>query len=1140
VNEANYQTLNLYKNMENVSYYRSFLPKGLKKTFTIMRITVILLSVVLFQITAVEPSYSQSAVVSIKAKQISLVDLFSQIEKQSEFLFFSVDEDVKDIKVNVDATNQPINAVLTQALAGTNLTYTINDRNINIIRKAYADQQRPTKRITGKVIDDKGEPIIGANVVEKGTTNGSITDFEGLFNLNVTSDATISVSYIGYKLAEIKIDTRSSYNITLYEDSETLNEVVVIGYGTARKIDLTGSTSSLSGDKLRMKNTPQLSSQLQGQMAGVQITRSSGDPTSGATIRVRGVTTMFNEANDPLVIVDGVPGNINDVAPEDVKDIQVLKDAASAAIYGSRAAAGVILITTNRAKNGEFHLSYNVEYGIDAPTTVPKFANAKQWMTGYNELAYNDGASSLHSAYSEDLINNYEQLRAENPDRYADTDYMGIGLKNSTHHQRHSLSLSGGTEKLKTNFSFNYYNADALYDHKNYERFNVRSNNDYTIASWIHANVDINMLYSKTIAPHHMGGDKVSFVYDLMQRSPLYNVFWSDGSYADGKDGDNPFALQDLGGNIKGENFRVGGKIQLDLTPVKGLTLTAIAAPEYTFVKKKDHKTRYSMTRISGDVIPGYASTSLIENRNDTRSLTMQFYANYKLQLQRHSIGFMAGYEDFSYKWENLEGSRTNYKLDSYPYLNLGPEDYQYNKGNAGHNAYRSIFGRIMYSWADRYLLQANIRSDGSSRFADGHRWGTFPSVSAGWIISEESWFNKNVINYLKFRGSIGQLGNERLGINAEFPYQAKLTFGTGFLPNASTGLADVVQTAYQMDYAFRTITWETTTTYGLGADITLLNNRLRASADYYYKKTSDMLLEVGFPSYFGYNAPQNNAADMNTKGWDIELSWSDQINDFRYGASFNLSDYRSKMGYMADRQKISDDNDKIIEKGSYYNEWYGYKSLGIILNEAAMLDENGNKIAVLTNNDKAGNIRYLDIDGDGNITASNDRVRLGNSLPELQYGGALWAEWKNFDFNLSFQGVGHQLNYWSWPDTPFNFQAYASPLNLIESHWSPTATDAENAKAKYPKLTTNSTNIYAKSDFYLFNGAYMRIKNITLGYTIPANITEKFFVNKLRVYFSANDLPAFSKYPDGYDPEWDRRNDLIMSSYIFGLNVSF
>lgn len=1085
---------------------------------------------------------AQQQPVQLSGNDLTLKSAFKQIEQQTGLF---VDYNVLEINASQPLKDLPsastVKKVLDQLLKGTGCTATFANGHIIIRKQVNVISSKIW--ISGVVKDNQGEPIIGANIVEKGTTNGIITDLEGRFRLEVSQDALLSVSYIGYNTQEIPVKGKNSVEIVLVENTQALDEVVVIGYGMARKIDRTGSISSLGGDKLQTKNTPQLSNQLQGQMAGVQITRSNGDPTAGATIRVRGVTTL--STNDPLVIVDGVPGSINDIAPQDVKDIQVLKDAASAAIYGSRAAAGVILVTTKRANDKDFHLSYSAEYGIDAPTTKPQFANAVQWMSGYNELAYNDGASSLYSAYSEDLINNYAQLRAEDPDRYPDTDFMGMGVKNSTHHQQHSFSLSGGTEKLKTNFSLNYYNADALYDNKKHDRYNIRTNNDYSLSSWIHANVDLNLLYSNTVTPHNAEG---SIMNDFMYRSPIYNAYWSDGSYADGKDGDNPFALHDLGGSIKGQNYRVGGKVQLDLTPIKGLTLTAVASPQYTFYKEKDHKKKYEVYRITGDPISGsYSSTSLSEERNDTHSLTMQFYANYKLQLKRHSIGLMAGYEDYSYNWEKEGASRTNYSLVNFPYLNLGPEDYQYNSGSAGHNAYRSVFGRVMYSWADRYMLQANIRSDGSSRFADGHRWGTFPSVSAGWVISEEPWFNKNVINYLKLRGSIGQLGNERIG--SEFPYQAKLSFGTGFIPNASTGVSDVVQTAYQMDYAFNDITWETTTTYGIGTDITLLNNRLSASIDYYYKKTSDMLMEVGFPSYFGYNAPQNNAADMNTKGWDFELTWRDQINDFHYGVSLNLSDYRSKMGYMADRQKI--DDNKITEEGSYYNEWYGYKSMGLILNEAAMLDENGNKIAVLTNNDKAGNIRYQDIDGDGKITASNDRIRLGNSLPELQYGGSLWAEWKNFDFNISFQGIGHQLVYWSWPGTPFNYQAYASPLNLIESHWSPTATDAENAKAKYPKLTTNSANIYANSDFYLFNGAYMRIKNITLGYTLPSGITKKFFTNKLRIYFTANDLPAFSKYPKGYDPEWsgkiqsdltpiNRTNDLIMSSYIFGLNVSF
>lgn len=1069
--------------------------------------------------------------IDLELKDATLKNFFTAIEKKTDYTFVYSNLDLTQ-RVSIEVKQTALDTVLKKVLIPKSITYTFDKKRI-ILNISKTSDKVLKRTVTGAITDMGGEPLIGASVIIKGTREGTVTNVDGNFQVLASDQDVLEISYMGYVSQQIKVKNNSHVSVQLQEDTEMLEEVVVIGYGTARKIDLTGSTSSLGGDKLKQKSSPQLSNQLQGQMAGVQITRTNGDPTQGATIRVRGITTLSE--NNPLVIIDGVPGNINEVAPEDVKDIQVLKDAASAAIYGSRAAAGVILITTKRAKNNEFHLSYNAEYGIDAATTKPKFANAVQWMKGINELAYNDGASSLYSAYSEELINNYMQLRSEDPDRYADTDFMELGLKSSTHHQRHSLSISGGTEKLKTNFSFGYYKSEALYDHKNYERFNVRTNNDYSISSWIHANVDVNMIYSKTVTPRNMEG---SIIRDFMFRAPIYNAFWSDGRYADGKDGDNPIAKHALGGTNIGYYYRVGGKFQLDLTPVKGLTLTGIVAPRYSFDKTKDHHKKYDVYRIDGVATPGSgsATTNLSEGRNDNFSLTKQFYANYKLDINRHSIGLMAGYEDFTYKWEVLGASRTNYELNNFPYLNIGPEDYQYNSGSAGHNAYRSVFGRVMYSWADRYMLQANVRTDGSSRFAKGHRWATFPSISAGWIISEESWFKKNVVDYLKLRGSIGQLGNERIG--SEFPYQAKLIYGTALLPNATTGEVDVAKTAYQMDYAFNDITWETTTTYGIGVDLGLWNSRLRVSADYYHKKTTDMLMQVGFPSYFGYNAPQNNVADMTTKGWDLELSWSDKINDLRYGVSFNLSDYRSKMGYMSDRQNIGDRH--ITEEGSYFNEWYGYKSLGIIVNEDDMYDERNRPIVTLTDNDKPGDIRYLDVNGDGRINAS-DRIRLGNSLPEWQYGGTIWAEWKNFDFNLSFQGIGHQLKYWSWPVKPFEFSAYAAPLNLIESHWSPTATDEQNAKAKYPRLTNgNGANVYADSDFYLFNGAYMRIKNITLGYSIPSNITKKFFINKLRVYFSANDLPAFSNYPKGYDPEWDRYNDLIMSSYVFGLNVSF
>lgn len=1115
--------------MENISYYQSFSSKGVKRMLATMRFVIFFLFVTQFQLIAKESTYAASATISIQAEQMLLTDLFSQIEKQTEFLFFYVDKDVANIKVNVKAQDQKIDEVLAQALAKTDLIYTINDRNVNIINKTYAKQQQ-SKTITGKVIDQNGDPVVGANVIEKGTTNGSITDQDGRFTLSVSPGASLLISYIGYNTQEIVIGNKSDFTIHLTEDTQSIEEVVVIGYGTARKADLTGSTTSLKGERLSNRNSPQLSTQLQGQMAGVQITRSSGDPAAGASIRIRGVTTM--STNDPLVIIDGVPGSLNDVASEDVKDIQVLKDAAAAAIYGSRAAAGVILVTTKRAKTNEFKLSYNFEYSFDKPTAVPRFLGTKDWMAGLNEVNMNDSGVADYNVYDKETIDNFDQLHLQDPDTYIDSDWMGAVFKDHTTHQNHSVSVSGGTDKLKTNFSLNYYSSEGLYENKDYERLNVRMNNDWKINNWIHVNADVNVAYSSAHTP-------TFGAYTATERGPIWPIYWSDGRLAPGKDGDNTLAGILNGGLNTQRNYRVSGKLQADFTPIEGLTITAIAAPKYTFYKGKSHSKKHEMERLDGSTVTGYGhgSTDLSETRNDTNAMTVQLYANYQKQIKQHSFSVMAGYEDYLYNWENLGASRTNYTLNNFPYLNLGPADMQFNSGTAGHNSYRSVFGRIMYSFNNKYMLQANIRSDASSRFADGYRWGTFPSVSAGWVISEEKWFNKKTIDFLKLRASYGQLGNERIG--SEFPYAAALEFSNSLIPNTG-GSVDVQQTAFQKTYAFKDITWETTTTYGVGADLRMLQNRLSVSADWYYKETKDMLLTIGFPSYFGYNAPENNAADMHTKGWDLEIGWNDNIGtDFRYGVSVNLSDYRSKMGYMADRQSIS--SGKITEEGSYYQEWYGFKSKGIILNEAAMYDENGDKIPVYTAKDKPGCIAYVDIDGDGKITESDDRVYLGNSLPEYLYGGNLWAEWKNFDFNLSFQGVGHQLKRFNFCGTAWANSAYSAETERYENRWSVHFTDEQNAKAKYPMLTTaNTTNTNAHSDFWLFNGGYFRVKNITLGYTIPKAITEKAYIQRLRVYLSLNDLPAISNYPKGYDPEWSNYNEFITTSYVLGVNVSF
>lgn len=993
---------------------------------------------------------------------------------------------------------------------------------------AFAQQP---KQIGGRVLDEQGEPLVGVTIQEKGTANGTITHTDGRFRLELrNTNSQIIVSYIGYASQTLRPGNNTV--ITMQPNSTLLDEVVVIGYGTARKADLTGSTSSLSGDRLNEQSNPNLSAHLQGQMAGVQVMRTSGDATASAEILIHGVTTMSD--SKPLIIIDGIPGTLDDVDPSEVQDIQVLKDAASAAIYGSRAAAGVILVTTKRAKSNQFKMSYNYEYGIDFPTEMPEYANARNWMIFKNELTYNDGGDDLYGVYSPEFIDSYQANHAADPDRYPITDWQDVLLKDRGDHQRHSFSLSGGNEKLLSSFNLNYYKGNSLIPGKQYERIYARINNDYKINHWIHARVDMNVRYTNDRSPNNP-------VYYIQHSHPLTADVWSNGLIAEGRDGENPYALLTLAGIQKKCGFGFTGKVAIDLTPFKGLTISAVAAPSLYFYKGKDWDTKFDLYDINGAVYPNPSTTKLREDRNDNNSLTFQLYANYQKMLGEHSINLMAGYEDYTFKWENQGAWRNNYVLSSFPYLNLGPEDQQYNNGSAGHNAYRSYFGRLMYSYANRYMLQVNVRTDGSSRFAKEHRWGTFPSASAGWVLTEESWLKDNkVLDFLKVRGSIGQLGNERIG--SEFPYQAAMEFSNGYIANKITGIADPTQIAFQSTYAFQNITWETTTTYGMGVDATFFKNRLRFSGDWYYKKTEDMLLVMNFPNYSGYNAPEQNAGEMNTKGWEVELTWNDRINDFNYGASFNLSDYRSKMGYLGNLRKF--DGNYITEEGSYYREWYLYKNKGIFLNDAALYDNKGKKVPV-QGNETAGCIQFEDIDGDGKITADKDRVYCGNSLPELQFGGSFWASYKGFDFNLSVQGIGRWKKYisdvmvrpleWGWAQVP---------EVLVNNHWSPYNTDEQNAKMRFPMASwSHQGQIYGSNDFWLYNAAYLRVKNITLGYTVPQNFTKNFLVNKLRLYMSVNDLPSFdlgSGGIDGWDPEQGINKEPLATSLLFGINVTF
>jgi TonB-linked SusC/RagA family outer membrane protein len=1120
------------------SYFRGLtinvipLLKKISRSFTVAACLLLVFSPLAIA-SKVNPD---KATVTMNKQNVSLETVLNDIENQTGVLFVTNSNDVDlNVPVSLNVRNERLPKVLDKLFAGTGISYQEEGVNV-ILSKQTPDEttQSDFIKLTGTIKDENGSPIIGAGVTVEGTTTGAVTDENGNFTLEAKPTDRLSVSCIGYVTKIVSLDGRSHIDIVLSEDKELLDEVVVIGYGSARKGDLTGPISSVKGESLTERSTQMLSTAMQGQLSGVQVTRSSGGPGSSATIRVRGVTTMSN--NDPLVIIDGVPGSLNDVIASDVETISVFKDAASASIYGSRAAAGVIVITTKRASKDKFNFDYSYEYAIDKPTTRPSNGDVIDWMNVQNEVKWNDGASSPYSQYSQETISSWMENNAKDPYHYPNTDWVDLILKNTASHQQHNLNVTGGTDKLRSKFSFTYQTGEGYYEHRSYDRYAGRINNDFNITPWLHASLDVHFSASESVSP-----STVSPIYGAYLVSPYYNAYWEDGRYADVKDGANYLAALKDGGTNNGKYYKFGGKLQLDVTPFKGLTLSAVFAPEFAFYKGKNFKKAVNVYYENGSSITTQfcKATSLTESRNDNNSRTYQFYANYKGDWGEHSLSAMAGYEGYTYKWENEGAWRNNYTLDSYPYLNIGPEDYQYNSGSAGHNAYESVFGRVIYSFKQRYIFQANIRGDGSSRFSSKYRWGAFPSISAGWVASSEPWFPSTwKIDFLKLRASIGTLGNERIS-SSEFPYQALMTFGNSYMYDKSKNSVVAVQNAAQVYYAFDDITWETTKTYGVGLDMNMFKSRLNFTGDIYYKKTSDMLLTLGFPSYVGYSAPTQNAGDMHTKGWEIEIGWNDRIGDFSYGASFNLSDYRSKMGYLGDKKTVN--GNYLLEEDSYYNEWYMYKTDGLFITDEDLVDENGNAYPTLTRNDKAGNIKYVDVNEDGIINA-DDKVKLGNSQPEYIYGGSLYAGWKSFDLSISFQGVGHRkvLFNSAWIQ-PLKEQWGAVPSLLLGNYWSQNNTEEQNRKAKYPRLTyTNTTNTYTGSDYWLFNGAYFRIKNITLGYTLPQNLTQKFFVKGLRFYFTITDLPAISNYPDGWDPEVGTWSEFISTSYIFGARINF
>ena len=1108
------------------------------------------------------PLSAQLPRVSISVDDGSIRSVLTRIEEMTDYSFFYNSRDVDtDKTVSIRVEDEPLSHILATLLP--DLKYKVVDRIIILEKKEAPDNQQnsmtegslsaPPKGtvVSGDISTPDATPLAGASVLVRtpdGKVFGTMADQAGRFRLELPAkpalDQEIIFSFLGFKDKSVRMEGRSEFHVIMEEDLHLLTESVVVGYGTMEKRDLTGAIANLGGETILQRNTNQVTAALQGALPGITVTRTNSAPGAQGTIRIRGITSMQESA--PLVIIDGAPGSMDDVNPSDVEDISVLKDASSAAIYGSRAAAGVILVTTKRARYEEkTSVNYSYSLSVDLPTEMPQYEDAAGYMAAQNEQLYNDNtAVGLYSAYSKETIENYAALHSQNPDAYPDTDWLGMILKTHALRHRHHLGISAGGKNLKTNISLGYDDVDGLFKRNlSWKRFTVRTNNDIKISKWLTATLDVNLKKTAAVNPYYSPSNTMRYM------PPTFAAEWSDGRIASGKEGINPYGKMMEGGTKKSDRFSAGGKASLVVSPLKGLKITVAFIPEYHANIGKEFNiavayTPWNNPTAYASFLQGAETTDLKEKRANSYSHTTQLFANYQTELGKsksHHLSAMAGFESYYYNYQDIYAGRGQFDFTNYPYLSMGSTEYMTSgvDNSPYENAYKSFFGRVNYNYKYRYYLQTNFRADGSARFRKGKRWGFFPSVSAGWVLSEEPFMQgaKIILSYLKFRASYGQLGNDRIG---NYPYQSTMQSNSvlGYIGTSTT--VSALQGFLSSQMVLEDLTWETTESYDIGLDFNLFQDRLRFTGDIYRKITRDMLIKVDIPTYTGYEAPDNNAGDMYTRGWEVSLSWNDTAGDLSYGASVHLSDYKSMMGFIGNNQKLS--GGKIIQSHTEYQAWYGYRSDGLFQTSADLAS------SPKLNNSQPGDIKYLDIGGkdgtpDGAISPTYDRTVLGGSLPRLNYGGQVSVGWKGLDFSLTFQGVGKRKALLEAESVqPLRTGWYNVPSFVAQDHWSRSNTVEKNKSVKYPRYSqvsgTSDMN-YAVSDFWLINGAYFRIKDITLGYTFPA-WTRRIGIRNLRLSASLSDFLTLDNFPKGWDPEVSSTGYPITKSIVLSASVKF
>lgn len=989
------------------------------------------------------------------------------------------------------------------------------------------------KKITGQVLEPNGQAIIGATILEKGTTNGTITDFDGNFELTSTSEKPIiQVSYIGYKTQTITVTSNKPLVVTMKTDAIMLEEAVVIGYAKQKKATLTGAVSSVSSENITKRSVASLSTALQGTMPGVTIQQTSGQPGSdGSTIRVRGIGSINSDQN-PLVLVDGIEMDINQVDANTIESVSVLKDAASASIYGSRASNGVILITTKRGKEGKVTTTYSGYVTIQRPTNMPEPVAAWEYLQAELNSWDNAGITVTETQREQQLklIEEQRTLKPDNWNRY-DTNWKEETLKDNAIMHSHNVTISGGTDKLSFFASGSYMGQEGLIPNDEYNRTNIRLNADAKLTSWMKVGIETNLRQSELTNPG-MGSPKSIINQALYMLPTLSAARELDGNWGYGKNGLNPTAMANASGEKKTRSTEALVNGTITLTPIKGLELKGQYSRRQVVNRSRSLTTPYT-TSLKGQVMGTYpAEDGLNESWNQTIRNYYLAQGSYDMTINDHYAKVLVGFQAEDSEYSSFYGAKKGFDLGRY-YLDNGDGATATSGGGANSWAMMSGFARLNYNYKQKYLLEVTGRYDGSSRFTKANRWGFFPSVSAGWVMSQENFLQQasDYLDILKLRVSYGLLGNQNIG---NYPYAAVINPGYGYYLGDKKELVPGVA---QTSLSNADISWEKSRQLDFGVDLSLWNGLLAVTADYYIKDVYDMLMRFPLPYYAGMQPAYTNAGDMTNKGWEISISHKNQIGDSNYGVTFTLNDNRNKVTNLNELNS----QDKTLVEGYPSQGIWGYLTDGYYLD----WDDVANS-PKLSNSARPGFVKYKKVyQGEGVdplLIDSRDMVYLGDPFPHFEYGVNLTAGWKNFDFTAFIQGVGQRSTYMSG----IGLKPFSNGANLFRHQmdsWTP-----DNLDAEYPILVpeANSADNYVKSDKWVKDASYCRLKNVVLGYTLPQDITKKMGIGSLRVYVSGQNLLTFSKFFDGYDPEVSYSGSQggefypIMQTFTFGLDLKF